>query len=301
MIQAIHADFNYKRRKVSENKNIFQKLQHIDDESKRREIFAQTLLEVKRKTVRNARNRKLSVFENGFDFVRDPLDPSVDFYDEKSVMNTYYPQIERLCKRLTGADTVVAYNHVVREEGKENVIGPHHLVHNDYTPSYKSRIMKMLNMKRIRSESEEQIIERFRDRGITIERLRSSRICVLNFWRSRSEYKLKKSPLAVCDARTVRESDLSPINLFQYNGKNLEDTPLEICLAHNSESHDWNYFPDMSKDEIIVIRTYDSSLHPYTPTLHSAFTDPTCPEDYPMRMSCEVRVLCVLPSMASRM
>ena len=80
----IHADFNYKRRKVSENKNIFQKLQHIKDESKRREIFAQTLLEVKRKSVRNARNRELSLFENGFDFVRDPLDPSVDFYYEKS-------------------------------------------------------------------------------------------------------------------------------------------------------------------------------------------------------------------------
>ena len=46
----IQADFNYKRRKVSGNKNIFQKLQHIKDESKRREIFAQTLLEVKRKS-----------------------------------------------------------------------------------------------------------------------------------------------------------------------------------------------------------------------------------------------------------
>ena len=59
----IRADFNYKRRKVSGNKNIFQKLQHIKDESKRREIFAQTLLEVKRKTVRNAKPKIIVVRE----------------------------------------------------------------------------------------------------------------------------------------------------------------------------------------------------------------------------------------------
>ena len=296
----IRADFNYKRKDISANKNVFQKLQHVKDESKRRKIFAETFLEVKRKSVRNARNRKLSIFENGFDLVRDPLDPTVDFYDEKSVVNKYYPQIERLCESLTGSECCVAYNHVVRDESEER-IGPHFLVHNDYTPSYKSRIIKMLNMKRIQSESEDQIIQRFRDHGVTIPKLQSNRICVFNFWRSRSEYKLKSSPLAVCDARTVRESDLSPVNLFQYNGKNLEDTPLEICFSHDSEQHAWNYFPDMSRDEILVLRTYDSSLDPYTPTLHSAFTDPTCPEGYPMRESCETRVLCILPSTVSRM
>ena len=65
----IQADFNYKREKSLEIKT-FSKLQHIKDESKRREIFAQTLLEVKRKSVRNALNRRLSLFENGFDFVK---------------------------------------------------------------------------------------------------------------------------------------------------------------------------------------------------------------------------------------
>ena len=61
----IRADFNYKRKDISANKNVFQKLQHVKDESKRRKIFAETFLEVKRKSVRNARNRKLLSYTYG--------------------------------------------------------------------------------------------------------------------------------------------------------------------------------------------------------------------------------------------
>ena len=65
------------------------------------------------------------------------------------------------------------------------------------------------------------------------------------------------------------------------------------CAA--DPDHEWYYFPEMQRDEVLCFKTYDSDEDPFHPTLHSSFLDPRTPPNAPVRKSLEVRVLCLLP------
>src|SRR6202451_1259775 len=56
---------------------------------------------------------KLSLDTNGF--VLTEHETAVkDFYDPDEVKSVYYPEVERLLKRVTGAERVVVFDHIVR-------------------------------------------------------------------------------------------------------------------------------------------------------------------------------------------
>ena len=65
--------------------------------------------------IRNGREvlGELSLDTNGF--VLTPHETAVkDFYDPEEVKSVYYPEVERLLKRVTGAERVVIFDHIVR-------------------------------------------------------------------------------------------------------------------------------------------------------------------------------------------
>jgi hypothetical protein len=56
--------------------------------------------------------------------------------------------------------------------------------------------------------------------------------------------------------------------------------------------HRWFYFPKMTADEALLLKCYDSATDGrarFAP--HTAFVDPTTPEDAPPRESIELRAL----------
>jgi hypothetical protein len=101
--------------------------------------------------VRNGREvfSSLSLDTNGF--VLTEHETAVkDFYDSDEVKSVYYPDVERLLMRETGAQRVVAFDHIVRnpllaERGKKGARSPAKFVHNDYTfKSAPSRVRDLL-------------------------------------------------------------------------------------------------------------------------------------------------------------
>src|SRR5271163_3086764 len=56
---------------------------------------------------------KFSLDTNGF-VLTEHATAVRDFYDPDEVKSVYYPEVERLIKRVTGAERVVASDHVVR-------------------------------------------------------------------------------------------------------------------------------------------------------------------------------------------
>jgi hypothetical protein len=65
--------------------------------------------------IRNGRELlgKLSLDTNGF--VLTEHETAVkDFYDPEEVKSVYYPEVERLLKRVTGAERVLIFDHTVR-------------------------------------------------------------------------------------------------------------------------------------------------------------------------------------------
>ena len=54
-----------------------------------------------------------------------------------------------------------------------------------------------------------------------------------------------------------------------------------------------HYVDNFRSDELLVFVTYDSDMHPFVPTMHSAFDLPG-QDAHPERESVEARVICLM-------
>jgi hypothetical protein len=91
-------------------------------------------------------------------------------------------------------------------------------------------------------------------------------------------------PLAMCDASTSSTKDLVPVKRLA------KDRTGEIQLATYNPKHRWFYFPQMTADEALLFKTYDSAEDGRARyTLHTSFDDPSAPRNAPVRQSIETR------------
>src|ERR1700688_4670407 len=181
--------------------------------------------------VRNGREmlNKLSLDTNGF--VLTEHETAVkDFYDSDEVKSVYYPEVERLLKRVTGAERVVMFDHIVRnpvlaERGEKGARPPAKIVHNDYTLKSAPR--------RVRDHLPEEA-----------DRLLGNRFAEINVWRA-IRGSIESSPLALCDARSLGAEDSVPTDLIN------RDSVGEILGFLYNPQHSWYYFPRMTPNEAI--------------------------------------------------
>src|SRR5581483_4399514 len=111
-----------------------------------------------------------------------------------------------------------------------------------------------------------------------------SRFAVINVWKPIAR-RVEESPLAVCDARTIRPDDLVATDL------RYRDRTGEIYSLRFTPAHRWSYFSHMRADEALLLKCFDSDARRARFTAHTAFDDPTSPPDAPARASIEVRTL----------
>ena len=106
-----------------------------------------------------------------------------------------------------------------------------------------------------------------------------------NVWRAFSGAP-QDVPLALCDARSVpAESLLVADAIFDQPGK--PEWGFESYLVTHDAAHRWHWFPDMTRDEVLIFRTSDSQDPRAVP--HVAFDDGTVGPDAPPRASIEMR------------
>lgn len=213
-----------------------------------------------------------SLDREGFGLVRRASAVS-DFYDDAEVERVYYPEAVALLKELTGADRVHVFDHTVRKRvagGEDRGAGfprqPVPRVHVDHTAKSGPQRVKDL----LPDEAEELL------RG---------RVQIINLWRP-IRGPLKDAPLAVCDAQTVEPAQLVASDLV-YPHRVGETYGVTFDPAHR-----WFYVRDMQKDEVLLLKCYDSATDGrarFAP--HTAFTDPTTPPDAAPRESIELRTL----------
>jgi hypothetical protein len=214
----------------------------------------------------------VSLDREGFALVRQKSAVK-DFYDDGEVKAVYYPEAERLIKAATGADRVFVFDHTVRKRipGSADVRdgGPRQpvaRVHVDHTEkSGPQRVRDLLP-----DEADE---------------LLKGRVQIINLWRP-IRGPLLDSPLAVCDARTVKPDDLVGSDLVYPHRVG------ETYSVKYSPDHRWFYAPGMTADEVLLLKCFDSMTDGrarFAP--HSAFADPTTSPDAPPRESIELRAL----------
>ena len=216
----------------------------------------------------------LSLDREGFAFTRH--DTAVtDFYDEKQVREIYYPEIERLVARATGAEKVLVFDHTIRSAERAVERGlrtPVQMVHNDYTDkSGPQRVRDLLPA----DEAEARLKHRFVE---------------INVWRP-IKGPVQAWPLALADARSIAPADVITCDLIY------ADRTGEILYGIYNPNHRWNYFPRMERHEAALIKCYDSLRDGRARfSLHTAFEDPTTPENAPPRESIEIRTLAFFPA-----
>lgn len=115
-----------------------------------------------------------------------------------------------------------------------------------------------------------------------------SRHAMYNAWRAVSPPP-QDIPLAVCDARSVQPEDEVTIRAvsLERSGEITHDT---TGYRHNA-SHRWYYYPDMTRDEVLVFKAHDTDPGRSRRVPHTAFADPSCPAGVATRASVEVRAL----------
>ena len=102
-------------------------------------------------------------------------------------------------------------------------------------------------------------------------------------------------PIAFCDARSVDTDDVVAFPVKDYAGGGFDFEALGVMGRH-IDQHKWYAFPNLSQDEVVVFRTYDSDRvgteQPFW-TPHAAFRDPEVPLGQPSRSSMEMRATCL--------
>ena len=201
-----------------------------------------------------------------------------DFWDEEEIKRVYYPESIEVLKRVTGASEVRVFDHTLRrrmpgENDRSTKPGvprqPANRVHVDQTATS--------GVARLRTEYPDEADELLR-----------RRVAIVNLWRPIKSPALD-APLAVCDARSVAPQDLIASDLV------FRDRRGETYNLVYNPSQRWFYAPAMRPDEVLLLKCYDSrddgAVARFAP--HTAFIDPTAPEDAPPRESIELRTFVI--------
>ena len=207
-----------------------------------------------------------------------------DFYEVAKIHSTYFPECIEYVRRMTGATRVLPFDHSIRNTlraGEAGIGGPVSGAHNDNTlSSGPNRARQLLRP------------------GPRVEEILSHRYAIMNVWRRWDGGNDK--PLAVCtgDSLNPDNSDLQPSDLVYQNRTG------EVYSAVHNPNQTFFWFPDMDKDEAMILKIYDSlavgeagsgAVPQARWTLHTAFENPHASVEKGTttrpRESCEVRCL----------
>ena len=217
-----------------------------------------------------------SLDREGFELLHHQAVADLD--DDDDVESVYYPEIEALLRAVTGASRVVIFDATRRSDAgagaknRDGLRGPASRVHVDYTAkSGPQRVKDLLG---------EDEAARLAACG--------TRIIQINVWRP-IRGPVQRSPLALADAASIRPVDLIATDQV------FPDRVGEIYHLAYDPAQRWYYAPEMTPDEVLLIKGWDSlddGRARFTP--HGAFDLPDTPDDAAPRESIEVRTLVVI-------
>ncbi len=224
---------------------------------------------------------QLSLDKQGF-ILTDHSSKMVNFYAAAEVRAVYYPEVEQLVKDVAGAVEVLVFDHNVRctpmaGRGENDARKPGLLAHNDYpVHSGPQRVRDLV-------EAEEA--------GLRLQH----RFAQINVWRPILG-PVEESPLALCDAQSMDQKDFVAAELRHRVG--------ETYRVSFTPRHCWFYFPRMQRNEVALIKGYDSMEDGRARfTAHTGFIDPTSPPNAPgpgEHRSPDAGLFCARPNLRPR-
>ncbi|EPS43934.1 hypothetical protein H072_2138 [Dactylellina haptotyla CBS 200.50] len=236
---------------------------------------------VKINNIRTATN-PIGLDVTGFDLRTVPSEFSQNhenFLSESKIEQEYYPEIRDALLKATGAKEIFIFDHTIRRRTPGTL---------DDDPSKRQPVARV-HVDQTTSAAFNRVKRHLGDRA---DELVKNRFQLINVWRP-IQHTASDHPLAVGAFKSLnRNKDLLPTTLVYPDPLPNGET---YSVAH-SPSHEWYYVKDMTIDEIMFIKCFDteglkedSGIALLTP--HTAFEDPNTPADSPARQSIEVRCL----------
>jgi hypothetical protein len=228
----------------------------------------------------------LGLDTQGFVLARQPS-LVTNFKDRSQVDAVYAAEVEDIVKALTGADRVVLLGYVLRTSGttSDETQPPASEVHVDMTPDRAVRLAAA------------QYEKSFPGRPAF------SRFIASSLWRPFS-LPPQDWPLAVCDGTSVGDDEGVPNVMVRLaalpDPDNIpahcegEDKLPAASIFYFNPQHRWWYFPDMTRDEVLLVKFHDSDHSKAWRTPHTSFRDPGV-HDAPPRESIEFRTIAYYP------
>lgn len=217
----------------------------------------------------------------GFMLARHPA-AALDFQDPRAVREGYYPQVQEVLKRLTGAEAVFITQHVVRTEDTSDFNTAYaRFIHCDYSIANPVR-------------SGNQALAKH---GAGLDPSRRWEFAWYNTWQP-IHHEARRNPLAVMDARSVDATDVLDYFYTGYIKNSARSHSTERNFNQGASSMPiFNaaqrlcYFPAMQPHEMLVFKQLDSRPGRALACPHTSF-DIEAPAEAPPRRSIEVRAVC---------
>ena len=199
-----------------------------------------------------------------------------EWEEDSHVREQFYPEVVEFIKKTQGAKRVLVFDHTIRsntnaaksltQETNTSQRAPVMIVHCDYT-------------------AESGPVRGQQRMGTEAEDLLSRRVAFFNVWKPIRQ-NVEERPLAMCDVTSSPSEDFFKLHL-RYRDRNGEN----YVMRHSSQ-HKWWYFPHMTPEQVILLKTFDSATDGRARFVgHSAFEDPNTKPNAPFRESVEIRTI----------
>ncbi|KAK9806032.1 hypothetical protein WJX73_007367 [Symbiochloris irregularis] len=203
------------------------------------------------------------------------VDNGINWDNEKEVKAKYYPEVDKLLKRVSGATRTHIFDHTLRKgqlRSQEDLSSelaarnqPVSRVHVDYTLKSGVERLHML----LPDEA---------------DKLQRTPFAVIQVWRP-LKGPVDDSPLGMLDVESLAESDYMSYTLH-FPGR----TGYNYAVApDNYQKHRWYYAKGIDTDEAYVFKCYDSRSGRARFAPHTGFRDPKTAPGAPPRESIEIR------------
>ena len=209
----------------------------------------------------------------GFTIVRHKS-AVTDFEDADATATVYAREVEELIRAVTGADHVVARGTVLRFSQQGNRDG--------YVNSLPAGFVHM--------DVSHESFAQFAAMGLgdhpDKEALLAGRHIGFNVWRVLTPPP-QDLPLAVCAANSVTEAD-RVTGEARVDGVGVDEFRFGSSLYRPNPRHRWYYYRDMSPDEALIFKQFDTAAPDMVGVPHVAFADSSAENPVP-RASAEIR------------
>ena len=227
---------------------------------------------------------QFSLDREGFIFVKhastaaaDPRIRTANLTHEmgrNEINDAYHHEVAEFLRQLTGAREVIGQTSglIVRtslQAKKRTWAPPAGFVHLDFVP---------------------EAAEMFRDLSIEAEGVKIApyrRFAIYQTWRVLSRPP-QDNTLTLCDGRSVPASDAVVFHAV-VGPKGVPGSEFDARMCKYRPDHRWYYFSNMSPDEVLVFKGYDSEDPHAMNAMHTAFDNPAAGPNAVPRESIEAR------------